>query len=343
MALLKGIGKLLQIGVAKESSRGTTPASATYWLVTDDWSMEEKYDNAIDVEAYGVIEDAAGETRVKDWAEGQIVLPLAGTTAGILLLSLLGTDTPATHAGETVVYDHVMTLAQTAQHQSLSFYVHDPIPTATPYGSPASATADYSYANAVVHKMDIEYSLGKFVTATAGIMAKRGSSAAVVFSPSATLDTRFVPQYLTFKVAANAAGLGAASAIKLRSAKLSIDENIESDDVLGSTAPRDFVNKEFKIEGTIEAIWQNEADFKKAALVGTAQAMRLDLVNSDVSLGVGTNPEVKIDLAKVVFEEITRPVKIKDVMYQTLKFKAHYSQSDGYMVKATVTNTIASY
>lgn len=338
MALTRGIGKQLQIGVAKETSRGVTPASATYWLAVDDWNIDEKYKNAVDVEVYGVIEDNASQTRVKNWAEGQIKCPIGGTTAAVLMLSLMGTDTPTTHAGETTVFDHTLTVAQNVQHQSISFYVHDPIPTAS------GATADYSHANAVVHKVSIDYALGKFVDITANIKAQKGSAAAVVFVPSQSLETRFVPQYLTFKTATTTAGLAGATAIKIKSIKLDIDSNEEDDDVMGSLAPRDFLNKEFKVEGTLEAIWENESDFKVASLANTPQAMLIDLINSDVNLGVvPTNPEFKITLAKTFFTDISRPVKIKDIMYQTIKFKAAYSLTDAYMIKVVITNSVASY
>ncbi len=338
MALLKGIGKQIQVGIAKEATRGTTPAAATYWLAVSDWAIEERFANAVDIQTYGVIEDNVGQTRVKNWAEGQLMAPLASTTSALLFLSLFGTDTPAAAAGESAVYNHVLTVAQTVQHQSVSLYVHDPIPTAS------GATADYSHANAVIHKVSIDYSLGNFVSATYGLKALKGSAAAVVFVPSQQVEDRFVPQYLTFKVANTYAGLGAASAIKIKSAKIDLDANSEDDDVLGSVAPRDFLNKEFKIEGTIEAIWENESDFKVAALANTQQAMRLDLVNSDVNYGVvPTHPEFKLDFAKVTWTEFSRPVKIAGVMYQTLKFKAAYDPTQAFMAKATFTNCVASY
>lgn len=336
-ALLKGIGKQIQIGIAKESSRGTAQTSASYWLAVDDWSIEERFANAINNQTYGVIEDSVSQTRVKNWAEGQLKFPLAGTSSAVLFLSLFGQDTPATHSGESVVYDHVITVKQSVQHQSLTFFVHDPIATAS------GATADYTHANGVVHKIDLDYSLGNFVMCTAGLKAQAGSAAAVVFTPTQTVEDMYVPQYLTFKVASTLSGLDAASAIKIKNAKISIDASSEDDDVLGQTSPRDFLNKEFKVEGTIEAIWQSEADFKAAALANTAKAMRLDLVNADITLGSAAHPEYKLDLAKVFFTEFSRPVKIKDVIYQTVKFKAAYSVSDALMARLTVTNTVASY
>lgn len=336
--LTRGIGKQLQIGIAKETVRGTAITTASYWIAVDDWNIEERYNNAVDVQTYGLIEDSVSQTRVKNWSEGQIKFPISGTSSAVFFLSLFGTDTPTTHSGETTIYDHTLTVAQTVQHQSLTFFVHDPIATAN------GATADYTYANGVVHKIEIDYSLGNFVTATASIKALAGSAAAVVFSPSQAIEDRFVPQYLTFKVAANFAGLGAASAIKIKSAKITIDENSEDDEVMGQLGPRDFLNKEFKIEGELEAIWQNETDFKVAALANTPKAMRLDLVNSDVNMGVAsTHPEFKLDLYKVYFTEFSRPVKIKDVMYQNVKFKAAYDTTNAVMVKAIFTNSIASY
>ncbi len=332
--LLKGIGKQLQIGIAKEAVRGTAPSTASYWMAVDDWEIEEKFTNAVDVQVYGVIEDNVSQTRVKDWAEGSLRAPIGGTTAAILFYALFGTSTAVLHAGETTVYDNTVAVLQSVQHQSLSFYVHDPIPT------PAGATADYVYKNGIVHKATIDYSLGKFVDAVYGIRAQRGSANAVVFAPSQIQETRFVPQYLTFKVASTYAGLGAASAIKIKSAKIDIDASPEDDDVMGNTAPRDFLNKEFKIEGTIEAIWQNESDFRTASIANTPQAMRLDLVNADVVIGSTTNPEFRLDLAKVFWTEFSKPIKIADVVYQTLSFKAAYSISDGFMARALFVNTI---
>ena len=340
VALTRGIGKQLQIGIAKESTRGTPVASATYWLPVDDWAIEEKYKNAVDVQTYGLIENAVSQTRVKNWAEGSIKMPLTGTTAALLFLSLLGTDTPATHAGETTVYDHPITVAQNVQHQSLTFFVHDPIATA----GGSNITADYSHANGVVSKIALDYSLGKFIELTATIKAQKGSSAAVAFTPSQQVETRFVPQYLTFKSAATLGALVGATAIKLKSAKIDIDNSEEDDDVMGTTTPRDFLNKEFKVSGSFEAIWQNESDFKINALANTPQAIQFDLINTDVTMGmVPTNPEFKVTLAKVYFTDFSRPVKIKDLMYQTVKFEAVYSVSDAQMIKVTATNQVASY
>lgn len=334
MALLKGIGKQLQVGVAVESVRGTARAAATYWLPVDDWSIEERFTNAVDNQAYGIIEDNLGQTRVKEWSEGNIKMPLTGTTAAVLFYSLFGSSAAVLHAGETRIFDNTLSVGQTVQHKSLTLFVHDPIPTAS------GVTADYTHANAMIGKIELDYSLGNFVMMSADVRALNGSAAAVVFVPNQAPESRYVPQYMTFKTASSFAGLGAASPIKIKTAKITFDENVEDDDVLGATDPRDFLNKEFMIEGTIEAIWQNETDFKASALANTPKALRFDLVNADIVEGVAANPQFRIDLAKVHFTEFSRPIKIKDVVYQTVNFKAAYSATDGFMVRALVTNTV---
>jgi len=126
--------------------------------------------------------------------------------------------------------------------------------------------------------------------------------------------------------------------IALKSAKVTINSNIESQDVLGNLSPADFLNKEFSVEGTIEAIWQNESDFKTQFMAATPLAIRLDFLNSDVS----TNPEIYIDMPKCTIQELGRSLKVKDLIYQTLKIKATYSVTDTLLCKAVLINTSTS-
>jgi hypothetical protein len=150
---------------------------------------------------------------------------------------------------------------------------------------------------------------------------------------------------MTFKYATTAAGLGAASAIKLKNIKLTIDETIEDQEVLGNVAPADFLNKEFKIEGSLEAIYQNLTDFKTVSIAtpNVGQAMLIDLKNTDVTIGSAANPELKITLNQVFFSEYSRPIKVKDLVYQTVKFRGTYKLADSAMITAVLTNIVATY
>lgn len=325
----KGIGRLFALGLAKESSRGTAQSSATYWLPYDDISFDEKFDNAVADQAVGVIENAIAEYRVKNYADGTFKLPMVDQSTGLLFLSLLGSQAVATHAGESAVYDHTFTVGESAQHPSVTLFIHDPL-----------SGTDYSHANGVIHKMDIDAELKKFVQLSCSARAQKGASQSS-FSPSLLSENRFLPQYMTFKYATTVSGLSSATAIALKSMKLSVDANIEDQEVLGSVSPADFLNREFKVEGQLEAIYQNLTDFKNTALAtpNVGQAMLIDLKNTDVTIGSATNPELKITLNQVYFSEYSRPIKIKDLVYQTVKFRGTYKLADSAMITVLLTNT----
>lgn len=394
---MKGIGRLGALGLAKETTRGTAITTATYWLPYDEMSIDEKYENVVADQAFGVIENAVNEYRVKNYADGTFKLPMVDQSTGLLFLSLLGSQAVATHSGESVVYDHTFTIGESAQHQSLTFFIHDPL-----------SAVDYSHANGVIHKMELDAELKKFVTLSCSARALKGVSQSS-FTPSLLSENRFIPQYMTFSYAPTSAGvngtltatgtgtstihitalsintnllnvgmrvtgtnvpagatiakivsstafdLSAATTgapgtltfngaiVSLKSAKVTIDETIEDQEVLGNVAPADFLNKEFKVEGTLEAIWQNESDFKTVALAtpNTGQAMILDLKNTDVTLGTSTNPELKITLNQVFFTEFSRPFKVKDLVYQSIKWRGTYRLADSAMITVLLTNGVA--
>src|SRR5580698_5756907 len=148
--MAKQLGRLQSFGFAKETTRGTAISSASEWVAFDDLAFDEKADNVTADQAVGVIENSIGEYRVKNYADGSFKIPLTDTTPGYLFLSLLGTQATATVTSG--VYTHTFTVAETAQHQTLTYFLHDP-----------AGGTDYSYANGVLHKMDIDAQLKKFV------------------------------------------------------------------------------------------------------------------------------------------------------------------------------------
>ena len=330
MSAQKGIGRLIQLGVAAEVSRGTAVTLPAYWIPWGpDAAIESKIENAKDAQAYGIIEDHVNETRVKDWVEGSFSYNLRDQSLGPLLKSLFGQDTKTTHAGESVVYDHKFTILESAQHPTITLSKSDPL-----------AAQNYYYANGVIHKMELNYELKKFINAKFSFAALKGQQISNQSSPSNTTENYFVPQYLTLSLASTYGGLPG-SALSVKSAKITFDENVEHQEVLGNTQPADFLNKEFKVEGTIEAIWKGEADFFSNYIANTVQAIELKAVNTDVTIGNSTHPTLDVKLAKCYFQAVDKPMKVGDLVYQTIKFSAAYSLSDAEMLDITLTNTVS--
>lgn len=327
MSAQKGIGRLVQVGVAKEGTRGSAEDSASYWNPWTDLTLDEKKEFAVDNSSIGVIEDSINLTQTKRWAQGSIQGNVTDQTFGLILYSMFG-GYAVTGSGP---YTHTFSVGQNAQHQSLTLFLHDPL-----------SAVDYSYANGVVEKLEITAELKKFLMFNATIQSLTGASQSA-FSPSTTTENRFLPQYLTAKFASSISGLSGATAIALKSVKLTINSNVESHDVLGSVDPADFLNKEFSVEGSFEAIWKGESDFKTAFMGPTPQAILFDFVNTDVTIDTSHHPEIKFTIAKATFQELGRPFKVKDLNYQTVKFKGVYSLSDTSMISAVLINDVTTY
>lgn len=326
----KGIGRLISFGIKKEGTRGTAESAADYYIPFSEVALEEKDTKILAEQAIGVIEDSIGMDIVKQWAEGNVKCPIYDKSFGLFLLSVLGSVNSALKGGESVVYNHTFSVLQNAQHPSLTMFLDDPL-----------GGQDYKHALGVVSSIEIAYELGKYIEVTVNFKAKKGATATL--TPSITVENKFLPQHLTFKIAANQAGLDAAGAVIIKNARITINQNIEDDDVLGNIAPADFLTKQLSIEGSVEAMWQNESDFKTATLAGTAKALRFDLLNSGVTIGTASNPQLKVDLHKVTFKELTRPIKINDFILQTVSFKAHYDTATSKMITAILTNLATSY
>jgi len=396
MAAQKGIGRLIQVGIAKETTRGTAISSASYWNPWSDLTLDEKKEFAIDDQSYGIIEDSVHLSQTKKMAQGSMTGNAADQSIGLLLYSMFGGYGVAGPSDSA--YTHTFTIGETAQHQSLTFFLHDPL-----------AAQDYSYANGVVEKLELDLTLKKFVAFTASIRAQSGAAQSS-FTPANTAENRFLPQYLAAKFALNYTGLqgtltatGTASStvhvtacsinpqtnlkvgmgvtgtnipanttvakivsataydlsqattgaigtqtftpqtVALKSAKITINANVEDQEVLGNLAPADFLNKEFSVEGQFEAIWQNETDFKTPFMGPTNLSIRLDVKNTDVLIGATSTPELYLDMPKCIIQEIGRSFKVKDLVYQTIKFKAVYSFTDTLLAKMVLVNGTSSY
>lgn len=323
---MKGIGRVVQYGFVKESTRGTAVTTGGFWVPNTETNLEEKKVNVVDDQIYGVIEDSVSETRVKETMEGDLKAYVRDNHFGLMLKAILGTENVTTHSGESVVYDHAFTVQQSAQHPSLTVMRHDPL-----------AGQDYVYSNCVVTKLEIDYAVDKFIDYTASIKGNKGSQVPSL-TPVIVQENYFASPDLTFKVAATIGALAVATAKQVRSAKITIDETIEDQDVLGSISPADYLNKQYVVTGTLELIWQNEADMFVNYAANTPYAVQLDLLNLNVLLGSTSHPEMRIQLNQCYIEELTKPNKANDLVYQNISFKATYKIADAAMINILLVN-----
>lgn len=325
--MTKYIGRRISVGIGKESTRGTAVA-AEYWLPwTGSLGFEGKVENAINESAQGTIYDGQNSALIKEWGEGSLDCLIGDKSSALLFYSLLGTLASVEKGADAGVYDHTISLAETAQHQSLTLNVDE-------------ANGDKQYPLCVVDKIKIGFETGKILDMSVDLLSKKGASAAL--TPAAVSENLFRPQDFSFKIAADLASLEAAQAVVLRSASLEFNAAHESDDVLGSTSPNDFLNKNFSVTGDFEFVYDSTT-VEDYVLAGTQKALRFTIENADVTIGASSHPKIKIDLAKVVFEELARKRDLNGIVTLKASFKALYSVSSSKFGSIVVTNLATSY
>lgn len=323
---MKFIGRLADIGMAVETTRGTAEGSADVWLPKLSFSFDDRIEQVVDESSVGVIEDSPNAVIVGKYGEGEIEGNIGDKSIGLLLLSALG-GVSTSGPTDTSVYTHTFSVAQDVQHDSLTIFLDDP-------------NQDYTYALAMIDTLELDVTIGQFAKFTAGFRSKAGEAATL--SPSYAAENNFLPQHGTLSYADDVAGLSSPTTVNVRSVKLSIANNVEDDRKLGSIDPVDILNRQFSVEGTVELVFDANT-FKTLMLANTAKAVRIRLTNSDVTIGSTSNPQLIIDLAKVKFGEFTKNYDNNEIVVATVSFKAFYSISDTAMITAELKNTQASY
>jgi len=311
------------IGIGKESARGTKVAPVL-WIPLKSFDFEDKTEKVIDDSGYGIIEDSVDDIVVKQWAEGSIGGNVYSENFGLILYALLGTLSSGSVIDSS--YTHSVSVQQGHQHQSLTISLDD-------------ALNENAYPLAMISTLEITAEVGGFVEYSAEFYSKVSESAGTI-TPSYTAEKPFTAKDVTLKLADDLSGLSGASVINVKTVKLTVEKDLEPDDILGSDDPNDILNKQVMVSGEIELLYEANT-YKAYAQAGTNKAMRIAIISGD-TIGAGSTPySLTIDLAKVSFDwgkEIG-----DDLARQTLTFKGMYSLSDASMITASLVNATVSY
>jgi len=316
------------VGIGKESSRGVAVAPS-FWLKP----TSEEYNDAVEVKAtersMGQIEDSDDQVVIKNFSNGTIAGEVFDKSFGVLLLAALGqVSSVQKSAPNTGVYDHTYSVLQSAQHPSLTLEIK------------RGDIEQKAYPLCVIDNLKLSASVNEYINFEVSLRGKGGSAS--VSEPVYVEENYFLSKHIGVKLAANYAGLGAASEIDVRSLELTISKNIEDKDLLSNDGPSDFLNKQVSIEGSLEMYFSGvyERDY---ALNGDAKAMQIVLENTGVTIGSNVHPKLVINLAKVKFSEPMITGGNNDLAKIAVKFKGLFSLTDGKSIEAILTNGQSSY
>ena len=319
------IGRLINFGIGRETSRGTAQASATYWIPKVDFDFNPRVDYAINESGLGVIDGRSDAKVVEKVGEGSFGGIVYDKNFGLLLAACLGTWSSSVVADSA--YTHSFTRLNSNQHPALTIFHKD-------------SNVDEKFALGMLNQLTLNCVLKDYVKYSAGFMSKAGTTTSS--TPSYVAENPFLATHVTAKFAATTAALATASATAVRAINLTINKNVEDWQDLGSDEPTDIVNKSLSVTGDMELLY-DDATISDYVTGGTKMACLLTIENSDVLIGTASHPKLEITLAPMSFRDWGRATGQDDIVSQTVAFDGNFGITATKTLSIQLVNAQSSY
>lgn len=326
--MAKFIGRLVELGVGKEASRGAGVAPA-FWLPKVTFSFDDKITKARSMAGIGKLADSDEAFIVNRFGQGELEMNLGDQSVAYFLYSLLG-SLSTTGPTDTSAYTHAFSVSESNQHQSLALVVKDPITTEL-------------YKLVMVNSIEIVASLDELVRVTINFLSKKGNAYSTV-TASYTNENRFTKNHISFKVAAAVGDLAAASGISVKNLRLTITQNVKTDDALNTAEPEDILNQQLSVEGEVTLNYEDET-WKDYFKTPTDRAVQIAFINTDELIGAATRPSLTIQMPKVDFYNWEPNYALDEIVSQVLSFKGSYDVANSLNIISTcsLVNAKTSY
>ena len=324
-------GEDINIGIGVESTRGTGAAPTVFIPGRTPAGINVDADKILIKETRATKTESQGSEITRLSAGGNLEFNLRISSICYLLKSLLGDAASEVASGETAVYKHTFGILQgSPQHPSLTLALSKP------------GIQDYEYPLTLVKSLEIRTPVKDLINATAGFISQK-ESAHADYSPLFENNDYYFRHFdASVKLATNLAGLAAATPLKLKDFKLTIDNKGRFNQNISELYPSDVLATLFNFEGEMELDLQN-TDLHDAYTSGSYKALELNLTRSDITIGNASNPSVSITLPKISFESYNESRKIDDIVQQSIKFVGHYSEADGKAIECVIINEKENY
>lgn len=330
MPILRGEDVI--IGVAKETVRGTF-VNPSVWVPGRSPSGIKPVQDRVDIkETRGSKLATSSSEIVQKRAEGDLELNVRAQSIGHFFRSLLGESASVSKGGgNAAVYDHTFTLLEgTPEHPSLAFGLRQP------------GVTDYEYSLGIATKLEMEITPTDLVMATVGMMASRETAHAGSFSPTYSAgDVHFRHQDVIIKLAADVAGLGAATPLLVKNIKVSLENGGRPEQDVSQLNPGNMLAGEVKFGGDFELNYV-DASLHDLFEANTFRALSITMVRSDVTIGASANPGLTIVFPRITLNEWNPNRPIEEVVRQGITFQAHQHPTEE-AISVVLTNLITTY
>lgn len=324
-------GESFALGVASEgpTARGTFVPAQDYIRTREPANFQLELEKVPIRETKETGMASQGEVITMQKVTGDAPFNMRYRTIGYLLKSLLGTVVSVVEGGQTVVYRHSFSLDTSILQPTLSF------------SQGRGGLHHKAIAGAVVSKVDLAFALNEVITGAFSILA-RTEVDNTDFTEAYAADDKLAPhQMLTMKIAADVGSLGAAPSVCITAGALSLDRASREKNCMGSVSPVDFIAKLLTATGSFTHDKEDDT-YKNLADSNTPQAIQFSIVNTEVSIGTGINPELVITFPNVTLKTSeTRP--LDDVITEQVEFTAHYDDAQAAGITVSLLNEKADY
>jgi len=311
-------GILSQVSIGLETTFGTAVTPSKLIPVKAGDGIQTDIDLQTVQQVRGVLakdQDAhAGKTK----HEGSYEMALTAGNVGYFLKSALGGCASALKSGESVVYEHTLTEAETKP------------------------------------SLTIEQSVGEIVRRYAGSIAtgfklsvKEGESAAISFpvaaksQASATAVTGVSETAKVFEFSQTPGIVIGGTTYPVQNLEIEYKNNGEMIYGLGSHDPVAFSVKGSELTGKFELyLSSSSASEYTDYLAGTEQAM--SLVFTGASIGTASNTGISLAIPRAVYKTANYPINDAYNML-SVEFTGLYDLSTSKLISMVVTNTTAAY
>lgn len=313
------IGRKQAIGIGKEITAGTK-VSASIWLAKTSGVMQPMIETLQDTQGYWVIDEVYDVQPIKEHTELSVEGTISDLSFWFILLSALGTA----GVSGSGPYTHAFTRNNTNSHQSFTVWWYDPV-------------ATWSSAFAMLNSLEISAVAGEYATFKMDMIGKKTVTESTP-SVSYASENLFRARDCKVYIADTEAGLASATAIPINSITLKIEKNLYVHQNIGTLDIDSIYNQQLNVSGEFEGLFTAKT-YQDFVRNGTKKYMKIELINTDVTLTPSGNPTISITLAKVWFESWEQGSDNNDIIKETVWFIGAFNNTDGYTIKASMINS----
>ena len=327
-------GREPYIGIGIEGTPGTAVA-ATKYLPFTSCTIRGIQEPLTDEAAKGIREKVWGAITGQKHGEGDIEINVDAENAAYLLYPVLGSCSSETASGESAVYEHTITRKASNPPMSMTVIYNDSVD-----------TRKYPYS--VINSLELNVADG-IATITANILSKFPSSGTA--TQAVTEERILAFKDYTVKFGSGSTGTaaltaaGTATATKLRSFTLRINNNAEVQYLSGDNDAAQVSMGEFEVDGEYVLFYEDdtERDFYETMLDSTNPVRAMIATFTGDDIGTAEAEEIEIRIPNFHLSDRGTDTGISGFITESPSFVAQYDPDEAKSIQVKITNTTASY